>query len=435
MTGNKFDCIVVGAGPAGLATALQLAKAGVQVAVIERGEYPGSKNLFGGAFYGRVLHQLIPNFWEEAPIERIVTKRMLTMMSANASVSMDLNSRNYAEPPYNGFTILRPKFDRWFAGKVVEHGAVLISATTVEGLIYQGKKVIGVKCKRGTGDLYDLFANVVIAADGVNSFLAQQAGLRKRFSPHHLVVGVKEVLKLPAEVIENRFMLGPNEGLANEFFGGMQVKGGGFLYTNKHTISVGIVAELADLKAKKMQVVQVFEDFKNHPTVKEMIRDGIPIEYGGHLIPEAGYNMMPQLFADGLLVVGDAAGMVFATGLALEGMNYAMAGGVAAAEAAIQALNAGDYSEQQLSVYKRILEESFVLKDLKAFRHASAFVQNPRVHETYSSGMTELMEQLFMSDGQPRQKILQMLKQQFGGKVSVRQMIKDGWDGSKGILW
>jgi electron transfer flavoprotein-quinone oxidoreductase len=429
---NKFDVIVVGAGPAGVAAAFQLARAGVDVAIVERGEFPGSKNMFGGAFYGRVLHELIPNFWEEAPIERVVTKRLLTLMSSRASVAIELNSRRYAQPPYNGFTILRPKFDNWFAQKAVEQGATLIPATTVDSLLYEGKKVAGVRTRREHGDLY---ANIVIAADGVNSFLARQAGLRKDFSLHHLVVGVKEVLKLPSEVIEERFKLGHQEGMANEFVGGIPVKGGGFLYTNKNTISIGVVAELAALKEKKIQVVQVLEDFKNHPTVKEMIRDGVPVEYGGHLIPEAGFNMMPELYTDGMLVVGDAAGMVFATGLALEGMNYAMAGGIAAAKAALRALRAENYSAGQLSCYKTLLEESFVLRDLKEFRHASSFVQNPRIHDTYAAGVTELMEKLFTSDGQPRQKIMKMAKSQFGSKVSLLDIVKDGWSGGRGLLW
>lgn len=433
MRKNKFDVIVVGAGPAGVAAAFQLAKAGADVAILERGETPGSKNMFGGAFYGRVLHQLIPNFWEEAPIERIVTKRVLTLMSSKSSMAIELNSRRYAEPPYNGFTILRRKFDQWFANKAVEQGAVLIPSTTVDGLIYEGQRIAGIRTRRDNGNL---FANIVIAADGANSFLAKQAGMRRNFTGHQMVVGVKEVLKLTQEVIDERFKLGQNEGLANEFVGGLDVKGGGFLYTNKSTLSVGVVAELDSLKEKKVQIVQVLEDFKNHPTVKEMVRDGVPVEYGGHLIPEAGFNMMPKLYTAGMLVVGDAAGMVFATGLALEGMNYAMAGGIAAAEASLRAIQAGDYSAEQLSCYKKMLEDSFVLQDLKEFRHASSFIQNPRMHQAYAAGITEVVEQLFMSDGQPRQKIVKMLKQQLDSKnVGMWQLVKDGWDGGKGLLW
>lgn len=432
MMNNKFDVIVVGAGPAGVATAFKLAKDGVDVALVERGDTPGSKNMFGGIFYGRVLHQLIPNFWEEAPIERVVTKRVLTLMSSQASLSFELNSRRYAEPPYNGFTILRGKFDNWFARKAVEAGATLIPATTVDGLIYEGKQIVGVKTRREIGNLY---AKVIVAADGANSFLAHQAGLRPVFSNHHLELGVKEVIKLPPEVIEERFKLATGEGLANEFVGGLAVKGGGFLYTNHNTVAVGVAAELASLQEKQVQIVQVLEDFKQHPTVREMIRGGVSVEYGGHLVPAAGYQMMPQLYTDGMLVVGDAAGMVFVTGLALEGMNYAMAGGLAAAEAASRALKAGCYSAGQLQCYQKLLEDSFVLQDLKEFRHASTFIQNPRVHHTYAPGITELAEQLFMSEGLPRKKLLKMVKEQFGAKLGLLELLKDSRDGGKGLLW
>jgi electron transfer flavoprotein-quinone oxidoreductase len=409
-----------------------LAKAGVDVVLLERGEFPGAKNLFGGALYSSVLQQIVPRFWEEAPLERVIARRELTMLTEETAVSVAVNCQSYSRPPYNGFTILRSKFDRWFAQKAVEAGARLVNNVTVDDLLVQNGRVTGVRTRRAGGDLS---AKVVVAADGANSFLALQAGLRRQFDPHHMVVGVKEVFRLPKEVLESRFCLDGSTGVANEFVGGLGVKGGGFLYTNKESVSLGIAVEVASIKESRQQIVEIFEKFKHHPFVSKLIKDGQQVEYGAHLIPEAGYKMMPKLYTNGMVVVGDAAGMVLATGLALEGMNYAMAGGMAAAEAIIKALKAGDTSEFGLAYYKKLLNESFVMKDLKAFQHAPAFVQNPRLHYTYVGAICNLAEKVFLSDGEPRRKLLALAREEFKGKATWKELLADARQAGKSLMW
>src|SRR5579859_7428901 len=205
MAEQKFDAIIVGAGPAGSSAALALAQAGLQVALIERGEYPGAKNVSGAALYApNLLADLLPNYWEEAPVERYLTRRAMTFLAAEASISMDFRTNHFAQPPYNGFTVLRPKFDRWLAGKAEEAGALLITSTVVDDLLYEQEQVVGVRCRRDDGDLY---APIVIAADGANSFLAKKAGLQHEFRADEMTLGVKEVLRLDAHTIEERFNL------------------------------------------------------------------------------------------------------------------------------------------------------------------------------------------------------------------------------------
>src|SRR5437764_10698639 len=172
----QFDAIIVGAGPAGSSAALALARAGLHVALIERGEYAGAKNVSGAALYAPgLLAELLPNYWEEAPVERYLTRRVITFLAQESAFALDFRTNNYAQPPYNGFTVLRPKFDRWLASKAEAAGALLITSTVVDDLLYEQGRIIGVSCRRADGHLY---APVVVAADGANSFLAKKAGLQ-----------------------------------------------------------------------------------------------------------------------------------------------------------------------------------------------------------------------------------------------------------------
>jgi electron transfer flavoprotein-quinone oxidoreductase len=208
---EKFDVIVVGAGPAGVTAAYVLAKAGLEVIMLERGPYPGSKNTFGGILYTPVLNRLIPNFWETAPVERHMKGLEVFLISENNAVSVKVQSEEHNKPPYNNsFTVSRSKFDRWYAGKAEEAGAMLIPETVVDDFIWENNQIVGVKARREHGEIY---ADVVIAADGVNSILTEKAKLRRDFVPRQMAVGMKEVIELPRAVIEDRFNLSGNEGV------------------------------------------------------------------------------------------------------------------------------------------------------------------------------------------------------------------------------
>src|SRR3972149_12217589 len=128
---EKFDAIIVGSGPGGSSAAYSLAKMGFNVLMLERGKYPGAKNVMGGRMYAYALNRLIPEFWKEAPVERTVTRERLTMLCDKASITLDFQDEELLEPP-NSFTILRAKFDQWFANKAVEAGATLIPSIRVD---------------------------------------------------------------------------------------------------------------------------------------------------------------------------------------------------------------------------------------------------------------------------------------------------------------
>ena len=435
MTQEKFDVVIVGAGPAGSTAALSLAKPGLKVCIIERGEQPGGKNMFGGVLYhADALTELIHDFWEQAPIERYVTRHDLILLTDSASFTISHKDDKFGQLPYNGVTLLRAKFDLWYVSQVETAGAFLIPETVVDDFIWDGNRVVGVNTQRTNGAVY---ADVVIAADGANSLLAKKAGLRKEFTESSLAVAAKEILALPADVIEARFGLTGGEGVAQSFIGeatsGME--GGAFLYTNKSSISLGVVVKLDSLQDRRVSIAEVLDNFKNHPHIRPFIADAIPKEYSGHLIPEEGLNMVPRLYGNGLLVVGDAAGFLISTGFTLQGMNLAIASGLAAAQAVLIARQKGDFSKRGLACYRNLLKESFVLKDLKTFRHTPNFLSNPHIYDLYPSMVCGVSRRIFQVNGHPRGKISSLIRAEMKGKISFFRLIKDIIQAGRALIW
>jgi len=425
---HTYDAIVVGAGPAGSAAALALAQRGVLVALLERGEYAGSKNMFGGVIYGSVLDDVIPGWWEVAPLERYITRRVTAFMSEDSALCIDFKTSRFGKPPYNGWTVQRPHFDRWLAGQAEQAGAELITSTLVTGPLLRNGRVAGVEISRPGGLLE---APVVIAADGVNSLFAKAVGLQREFARHEVEIGVKETIELDRSVIEERFGLQGREGADWEMVGAASgaAIGGAFLYTNLSSISLGIVCSIESLAEARVRPEVLLANLRHHPAIAPLVRGGRIREYSAHLVPAAGRPMFPKRVGDGVVLVGDAAGLTLGVGIYLEGANFAIGSGLIAAEAVVDALNRGDTSASGLADYEMRLRESFVLKDFDTYKHAQPFIANRRVQNVYPRVLADIAEQVFRVDNRkPKRRLGHVLWGPLRAHgVSPLQVVRDLW--------
>ncbi|HEY7035846.1 MAG TPA: FAD-dependent oxidoreductase [Thermomicrobiales bacterium] len=400
MSDERFDAIVVGAGPAGITAAKDMAATGLSVVVLERGQFPGAKNVSGGILYRQPTEEMCPGFEAEAPLERPIIEQRYLVLTEDAMLGGLYRSMKFAEQPYNAYSVLRSEFDRWYATKAEGAGAEVYPEFTVTDVLWEDGRVVGVTTGEPDGDL---LAHCVVLADGANSLLAQRVGLHREWEPIEQALVAKELIALPAEKIEDRFALPAGFGTAYEIFGESTwgLLGYGFIYTNKESISIGTGALLHDLIETGINVSDMLDRFKRHPAIAPLIAGGETIEYSAHLIPEGGFDRLPQLYADGVVVVGDAAGLV--NPLNREGANLAMISGRLAAQAIIEAKQRDDFSIASLSRYRELLDESVVVKDLHKIRRVTPFAHaRPHLLRDYPLLASDIAREYLTVDGTPK---------------------------------
>jgi electron transfer flavoprotein-quinone oxidoreductase len=421
---EKFDVIVIGAGPSGNAAAYTAAKAGLSVLQIERGESPGSKNVQGAILYSDALEKIIPDFREDAPLERHLIEQRMWMLDDDSYVGSTYRSEGFNKPPYNRYTIIRAQFDRWFSKKVQDAGALVICETTVTGLHMDGKRVVGVQTDRVGGSVY---ADVVILADGVNSLLAKKAGFHAELQPKDVALAVKEIHFLPDTTIESRFNIGPDEGVAIEMAGRITqgMVGTGFLYTNKESITLGVGCLLSDMRTHGVSPHQLIEKMKSHPAIRPLIEGGEMKEYSAHLIPEGGYNAIPAIHGEGWLMVGDAG--MFVNSVHREGSNLAMTTGRLAAETVIELRAEGKpCTAANLSRYRRNLDASFVMKDMKKYRDMPEVLErNPQFFTEYPGLINRAAHTMLLVDGVDKKSKQREVRRNFTTRRSAFGLIGD----------
>ncbi len=418
---NKISVIVVGAGPCGVAAAVTVARAGYKVLLVERGDFAGSKNMFGGAMYGEPLKEIFPDYETSAPIERhTVEHRYAILTDDEGTVISHRNEKN----EQNSFTVIRAQFDKWAVEQAKKEGVYFAPKTVVRSLLTEKGKVVGIKT-----DLEDYYADIVILADGVNSLLARQIGLRKDIKPENVALGIKETIKLDKEVIESRFNIGENQGVVYEIMGGAlkEMLGLGYIYTNKKSVTIGIGVALDELKRIKKKPYELLDELKKHPVIAPLIKDGELEEYSAHLIPEGGFRAIPKLYDDGVMVAGDAAMLV--NNVHWEGTNLALISGKLAGETAVDAIKNNDFSKNSLKLYQNKLENSFILKDLKSYKNLM-----PTIHSRsksflgyYPEKISEFFNVFTSVNSVPKKQLFRKYIYSFFRSRSLFEPIKDGF--------
>jgi electron transfer flavoprotein-quinone oxidoreductase len=424
---ETVECIVVGGGLAGLSAAYGLASAGVEVMVLERGDYSGAKNVTGGRLYMKPISGLYPELWDEAPFERPVARELVTMMGDGAHATFEIASDRFTEGAPQSYTVLRAKLDQWLAEKVGEKGAMVVPNMKVDELLRKDGRIVGIRAGED-----EIGAQVVIVAEGVLRLLSSAAGLTAEPQAKHHALGYKEVIELPAGVIEDRWRLNPGEGAAHLFMGECTkgMLGGAFLYTNKESISLGMVVGMEALRTRRdgSESWQLLDAFKELPQIRPLVAGGTVAEYSAHSVPEGGISQVPKLAGDGYLVAGDTAGLSLNALVTVRGMDFAIASGYYAAEAVKKAKAAGgDFSAAGLASYEASLRDSFVLKDLETARAIPGFMENPRLFTHYPEAVSRLLESVYTVNDQPQAGLFKTVWKGARRDFMNLATIKDAW--------
>lgn len=274
----------------------------------------------------------------------------------------------------------------------------------------------------------------MVLADGVNSLLAERAGLRAPITAAEVAVGAKEVYSFNKGVLEERLGLDGNDGLSWLFMGDIThgLMGGGFIYTNKNSLSIGVVVGLEHIGESDATIEDMMNEFMAYPTVARLLKGGKLLERSGHMVPEAGYKMVTTLSGDGFIIVGDAAGFCINMGYTVRGMDFAIASGMYAADAIIKAKRLGDYSAGALRYYDIMIEDSFVGKDLKTYRHFPEFLNNPRIFQKYPGMVNGIMSDVFTVNGDGAKPLVPKLLKRATG-VGLVNLAMDALKGGRAL--
>lgn len=281
---EKYDVAIIGGGSSGLAALKELSKLGLQAVVLEAGKPTGSKSVTGGILYSKTyedarvynVEEVYENFLEDAPVEREITGYYLNAVSGNKVYTVDLTDAHNYQTNF-AYSVLMVKMNKWFAEQAEEAaaktGGGIVSGVRVNNIAWENGKTIV-----ETDQLEPIQVDAVVAADGVNSEVALMIDAREKFDVESLYQGVKSIVRLPEDILAERYNLKDNEGVAHLFAGDISRghNGGGFIYTNKDTLSVGLVYHLDSLIKSPIEPYALLDSFLTIPQVSNYIKDEVP---------------------------------------------------------------------------------------------------------------------------------------------------------------
>lgn len=387
----EVDILIVGGGPGGLSAALRLAQLQKQkggeplaIAVIEKAANAGQHQLSGALLDPSTLRDLIPDFVAKgAPLAQEVLQDNIYFLTPESKFRLPITP-----PPFQNhgnYIISLNQFAKWLAEQVEAEGVDLFMGFPGQTVLFDGDRVIGVRTgDRGLGKDgkpkgafepgADIHAKVTIFADGPRGHLTKQLiqtlHLSADSEPAQFAIGIKELWDIPKDRLAPGTVIHTlGYPLRDEEFGGS------WLYAMPDgRISIGFVVGL-DYKDPLFDPHAAFQHFKRHPFISGILDGGTIVRYGAKALPEGGWNTQPQLHFDGGMIVGDAANFVNST--RLKGIHLAMRSGMLAAEAAFDAVRAGDTSSAALSRYKTLVDESVIKTELYPVRN---------VHQAFGAG-------------------------------------------------
>jgi electron-transferring-flavoprotein dehydrogenase len=376
----ELDVVIVGAGPAGLACAIELARLAkrdgneLNIGVLEKAEALGEHSLSGAVVNPRAFRELFPDLRDaDFPFRGPVTKERVSVLTARRAIPLPM-------PPtmHNAGNHVASLCEivRWLGERAEALGVNLFTGFPAASLLVDGKRVAGVRTAATGLDRdgrplssyqapNDLVARATVLAEGTRGSLAQawlewQGVGAGGGNPQIFALGVKEMweTKRPLEAIVHTL----GWPLPSDAFGGS------FMYPlEPNLVALGLVVGL-DYRDAGLDVHALLQRMKLHPLFRPVLEGGEMVEWGAKTIPEGGYYAVPERRSgDGAVVLGDSAGFVDVP--SLKGIHYAMQSGMFAARAIHAALQAGDATAVRLAEYDRLVNESFIMRDLYRTRN------------------------------------------------------------------